>query len=150
MDELAMDSVQVDPNCPFCAIVSGREHASVMHRWDDCVAFSPLRPATLGHSLVVPISHIRTIWDLDSVTAQKLSIRVLEMAVVLRKVLDLADMNIIQSNGELATQTVPHLHVHLVPRYPHDAMGDIWPSGSRVEEAETRRVAAEVSKSFTD
>lgn len=143
-------TANIDPNCPFCAIIAGRQQALIVHRWVDCIALSPLRPATLGHTLVIPVSHVPTIWDLSSIEAQQLAVRVREMGLVLREALHLSDMNVIQSNGSQATQTVSHLHVHLVPRYQHDAMGRIWPQFGQIDESATQRIVFEIDRCFKE
>lgn len=117
-----------DTSCPFCAIIMGEGPARVVHRDDHAVAFFPLRPAALGHTLVVPRRHIPDIWELPEQTAAHLTHTVLRVAAALRTAIAPDGLNIIQSNGAAATQTVPHLHAHLVPRWAADAMGPIWPA----------------------
>lgn len=115
-------------SCPFCAIIMGEGWAREVYRDDHAVAFFPLRPAALGHTLVVPRRHIPDIWELPEADAACLSRTVLRVAAALRTAVTPDGLNIIQSNGVAATQTVPHLHVHLVPRWAADAMGPIWPA----------------------
>ena len=117
-----------DTSCPFCAIIMGEGWARVVYRDDYAVAFFPLQPAALGHTLVVPRRHIPDIWELPEQTAAHLSLAVLRVASALRVAVAPDGLNIIQSSGAVATQTVPHLHVHLVPRWAPDAMGPIWPA----------------------
>lgn len=114
--------------CPFCAIIMGEGWAREVYRDDHAVAFFPLRPAALGHTLVVPRRHIPDIWELPEADAACLSRTVLRVATALRTAVTPDGLNIIQSSGAAATQTVPHLHVHLVPRWAADAMGPIWPA----------------------
>ncbi|RKW25198.1 MAG: HIT family protein [Corynebacterium sp.] len=116
------------PSCQFCAIIMGEGPARVVYRDDHAVAFFPLRPAALGHTLVVPRRHIPDIWELPEAAAACLSRAVLRVAAALRTAVAPDGLNIIQSSGAAATQTVPHLHVHLVPRWAADAMGPIWPA----------------------
>ena len=115
-------------SCPFCAIIMGEGWAREIYRDDHAVAFFPLRPATLGHTRVVPRRHIPDIWELPEADAACLSRTVLRVATALRAAVTPDGLNIIQSNGVAATQTVPHLHVHLVPRWAADVMGPIWPA----------------------
>ncbi len=116
-----------DPDCDFCAIVAQQEDAREVLRTDQVVAFFPLEPATLGHTMVIPRRHLPSIWHLDDATAAVLATATLIVARAVRDALDPSGLNIIQSNGRAATQTVPHLHVHVVPRWQDDAMGPIWP-----------------------
>ncbi|UKA73594.1 HIT family protein [Arthrobacter sp. FW306-06-A] len=115
-------------NCPFCEIVQLDDpDAREVYRDDHVVAFFPLEPATLGHTLVVPREHVQDIWGLKEETASRLALVTVRLANVMRGALRPEGLNVIQSNGEVATQTVPHLHVHLVPRWRGDAVGRIWP-----------------------
>lgn len=104
----------------------GEGWAREVYRDDHAVAFFPLQPASLGHTLVVPRRHIPDIWALPEQTAAHLSRTVLRVAAALRTAVAPDGLNIIQSSGAAATQTVPHLHAHLVPRWAADAMGPIW------------------------
>ena len=94
------------------------------------MAFFPLRPATLGHTLVIPTTHVPDIWTLDESTASSLARATLAVARAVKKAVQPEGLNVIQSNGAVATQTVGHLHVHVVPRWKGDAMGQIWPTKS--------------------
>jgi histidine triad (HIT) family protein len=117
-----------ETDCPFCAIIQREDpDAREIYRDEAVVAFFPQEPATLGHTLVVPRRHIDDIWSLDKETATRLAGVTVRLAAVMREALRLEGLNVIQSNGEVATQTVRHLHVHLVPRWEGDALGRIWP-----------------------
>lgn len=120
-----MDSMS--PGCDFCEIVARQEDAREVLRTEHLVGFFPLEPATLGHTLLIPRAHIADIWGLDAETAQHLTEATLDLAHAIRAAMKPDGLNIIQSNGAAATQTVPHLHVHLVPRWDSDDMGRIWP-----------------------
>ena len=116
--------------CAFCAVVARDEPVLELLRTDNVVAFFPDEPATLGHTLVVPRAHIPDVWSLDEPTSRHLTVATLIVARAVRDALAPAGLNIIQSNGEAATQSVFHLHVHLVPRYTNDDMGPIWPDAT--------------------
>jgi len=115
-------------DCPFCEIIKLDDpDAREVYRDDNVVAFFPLEPATLGHTLVVPRQHVIDIWSLDEDTGAQLARVTMRLAKVMRRALQPEGLNVIQSNGEAATQTVCHLHVHVVPRWAGDAVGRIWP-----------------------
>jgi len=117
-----------EADCPFCEIVRREDaEAREVYRDTNVVAFFPLEPATLGHTLAIPTLHVPDVWSLDEATGSALARVVLRLAGVMRRALKPEGLNIIQSNGEAATQTVPHLHVHLVPRWAGDTVGRIWP-----------------------
>jgi len=120
--------VTQNPDCEFCDIVAREEDVREVLRTDKIVAFFPSDPATLGHTLIIPREHIPDIWSLDVETARELADATMVVARAVRQALPMDGLNIIQSNGEAATQTVFHLHVHVVPRQNGDGMGRIWPT----------------------
>ncbi|MFL6090193.1 MAG: HIT family protein [Aeromicrobium sp.] len=124
-----------DPGCNFCEIAATEEPAREVLRTDSIVAFFPTNPATLGHTLVVPRDHIRDIWSLDQATSHELTDATLKVAHGVKNALNMDGLNIIQSNGEAATQSVFHLHVHVVPRRSNDDIGRIWPPATSWSEA---------------
>lgn len=105
--------------CVFCRIVQDAAPAEIVHRWDDAVAFVPLNPVTPGHVLVVPNEHVRDASEDPVVTAQ-----------AMYRAADLASQytafNLISSAGAAATQTIFHLHWHLVPRRDGDELTLPW------------------------
>ena len=113
--------------CVFCRIVAGAASARMVARFPDVVAFLPLRPAVLGHTLVVPKRHIAGIDGLDRSTAHALTDAVLDVAARVQAVVCPAGLNVVQSTGAAASQSVFHLHVHVVPRTVGDGLPDLWP-----------------------
>jgi histidine triad (HIT) family protein len=125
-----------DKECTFCDIVWKDSPARIVCESDECLAFFPFSPATRGHTLVVPRKHVQDIWALDV----ELGIQVLDTTLLVSRALRASlkpdGLNIINSAGEAASQTVRHLHIHLVPRWHNDRMGKIWPA-KEVWSAET-------------
>jgi len=117
----------LSPDCVFCRIVAGAASARMVARFPDVVAFLPLRPAVLGHTLVVPKRHIAGIDGLDRSTAHALTDAVLDVAARVQAVVRPAGLNVVQSTGAAATQSVSHLHVHVVPRTVGDGLPALWP-----------------------
>jgi histidine triad (HIT) family protein len=109
-----------DPNCPFCKILAGEEPATIHSNWDDTIIITPLNPVTSGHRLAIPIAHV-THPDQDLLTTALTFARAAQYAGTLG-----CDYNLIVSSGPIATQTVSHLHVHIVPRYPGDGLRLPW------------------------
>lgn len=131
--------IEDDPyadGCAFCAIISGMEPAQELFRSDAIVAFFPDYPAVLGHTLVVPRSHIPDLHSLDRPTAHALADAILEVAPAIIEATAAGGLNVIQSNGSVAGQSVFHLHVHLVPRTHGDRMPDLWPRDKDWPESE--------------
>ena len=117
-----------EPDCAFCDIIAGDAPARIVSRRLGVTVFLPDEPATRGHVLVVPDDHTADIWALSQGTARNLASEVLRVAAAARDAMRPEGLNVIQSNGRAATQTVNHLHVHVVPRWASDAVEDFWPS----------------------
>lgn len=110
--------------CPFCGRIDrGEFDYSDAHS----VAFEPLNPVTPGHFLVVPKAHVSN--ALQAPRAAGLAVR---YAAELAGNMGLTAFNIITSSGRAATQTVFHLHVHIVPRHDGDGLALPW-TGQRAE-----------------
>lgn len=125
-----------DPDCAFCEIVQGDDRdAREVYRDDHVVAFFPTEPAVLGHTMVVPRRHIPDIWTLDDDIAAHLACATIAIAGAIKRTVRPEGLNIIQSNGAAASQTVMHLHIHLVPRHTGDSIGRIWPPETHYAEA---------------
>ena len=135
-------------DCDFCAIIRREEPAEIVAETASTLAFFPLRPATLGHTLIVPKEHVEDLWSLDEPTAEVLASFVLPLAHALRAAFQPQGLNVIQSNGRAASQTVMHLHVHLVPRWRDDPIGDIWPEPEPSSQEELRAAARQLRKAL--
>lgn len=108
-------------DCVFCRIVAGVEPANIVERSATHVVFPPLAPHASGHLLFVPTCHVA-----DAAENQ------LESALLMAKAAQYVrdhgfPANIITSVGAEATQTVFHLHIHVIPRGPHDGLPQDWP-----------------------
>lgn len=109
------------PSCVFCDIVAGDAPAQVVRRWNDATAFIPLDPVVPdgGHVLVVPNDHIRDVSDMP-VSAADTMVRAIELASAWES------FNVITSAGKAATQSIFHLHWHIVRREPGDQLMVPW------------------------
>jgi histidine triad (HIT) family protein len=134
-----------DPDCPFCEIVHRDDpDAREIYRDESVVAFFPTEPATLGHTLLIPRNHVPQIWDLEDDVAGRMATATLAIASAIRRAVVPQGMNIIQSNGKAASQSVFHLHVHIVPRWEGDAIGEIWPPQSNYSGVAKDRAWADI------
>ena len=126
--------------CAFCAIVAGdRETSHVVHETDEVVAFLDIRPVFVGHTLVVPRGHIETLLDLPSEAIGPYFTEVQRVTAAVTKAMDAQGTFVAMNN--VVSQSVPHLHTHVVPRRRKDGLrGFFWPRtkyGSEAEIAET-------------
>lgn len=107
-------------DCPFCDRIAAGEYDDRSRRFD-AVTFEPLNPVTKGHRLVVPVSHVTSALGHPSIAADVMAFATLTAARY-----DVAECNFITSAGPLASQTVMHLHLHIVPRTPADGLALPW------------------------
>lgn len=113
--------------CEFCAIGSGTDGSvEVVAEGKEWTAFFPLKPATPGHTLLIPRSHVNDLWELNEPLSTILMSAVIDVGRAINVALDPSGMNLITSAGDVAEQTVFHLHFHLLPRWENDGFGPIW------------------------
>ncbi|MCF2526616.1 HIT family protein [Yinghuangia soli] len=141
-----MGSSQERQNCAFCAIASGAAPAAIVFEAEDSVGFLPLNPATFGHTLIIPRRHFRDLWEIPKDVMADLMKSALVVAHGIRDALRPEGMNIINSAGEVASQTIFHIHVHLVPRWQDDRMGRLWPPDEPQDEAARRETARRIAE----
>lgn len=104
--------------CVFCARIAAREYDSY---GPHVVGFEPLDPVTPGHYLFLPRTHVE-----HAAAAPMLFGTVAAMAAEQALLRELASYNLITSGGPASTQSIPHLHVHLIPRTPGDGLTLPW------------------------
>ena len=123
--------------CAFCAIVAGDVDAEVVHRDDVAVAFLDRTPLFPGHLLVVPTTHVVTLPELDDVGPFFERVKRMAAAVPVA----LGAQGTFVANNNVVSQSVAHLHVHVVPRTKGDGLrGFFWPR-SRYAAGEAAAVA---------
>jgi histidine triad (HIT) family protein len=88
--------------------------ARVVAETPDALAFFPVRPVCLGHTIVIPKAHVRDLWAADGLMTVQLMQVVINVGHAIRAALQPESLNLISSAGEAASQTVFHLHLHVV------------------------------------
>jgi histidine triad (HIT) family protein len=132
-----------DP-CLFCAIGAGTVPASVVWRDQRVCAFLDARPVFKGHVLVVPRAHVPTLLDLPDDDTGVLFGAVRRIAAAVERALG-ADGTFVAMNNKVS-QSVPHLHVHVVPRRRKDGLrGFFWPRVAYASDQEREQIAAQVA-----
>ena len=115
-----------DPSCIFCKIVAGELPARVVDQDERTIAFMDIAPATRGHALVIPRAHSQ---DLLSVAEEDLAAAgaaARRLAARMTQRLGADGVNLLNSCGRAAWQTVFHFHVHVIPRYEGDPLRLPW------------------------
>lgn len=129
-------------DCAFCAIVAGTAEAEVVLDDEVAVGFLDTRPLFPGHTLVVPRTHHETLVDLPPEEVGPLFVRARRVAAAVVEVLA-AQGSFVALNNTVS-QSVPHLHVHVVPRTRGDGLrGFFWPRTTYAE-GQAEEVAARV------
>lgn len=105
--------------CPFCKIIAGQAPADILYEELAATVIAPLNPVTDGHVLVIPPYHVRDAIENPDVTGAT-------MEVAVRYARRVGQCNLITSVGPDATQSVWHLHIHVVPRRPNDGLILPW------------------------
>ena len=134
--------------CAFCLIVEGAAAAHIVYADDDCVAFLDRTPVFHGHVLVVPRSHVETLVDLPLQLIEPLFAVARMFAVALPVALDAHGTFVAINN--VVSQSVAHLHVHVVPRRRKDGLrGFFWPRQRYESDARMSETAAAIRAAVT-
>jgi histidine triad (HIT) family protein len=118
-----------DPDCIFCKIAAGELPGAIVDEDEHTVAFMDINPATRGHALVIPRRHSENLLEIEAAdleatvrAAQRLAQRVSDR-------LGADGVNLLNSCGRAAWQTVFHFHIHVIPRYAGDPLRLPWEPG---------------------
>ncbi|WP_099222028.1 HIT family protein [Listeria costaricensis] len=125
-------------DCIFCKIAKGDIPSAKVYEDEKVYAFLDLSQVTKGHTLIIPKTHARNIFDLPEDEAAEVFRRVPKIANALKETLALEGLNVLNNNEEVASQSVFHTHIHLLPRYSaKDDFGLKWKdnSGSYTQES---------------
>jgi histidine triad (HIT) family protein len=129
--------------CAFCAIAAGELPAATVLADGVVAAFLDTRPLFKGHVLVVPLAHAETLTDLPAEQVGPYFVRVRAIAAAVEKGLGAAGTFVAMNNR--VSQSVPHLHTHVVPRNPKDGLrGFFWPRTKYAGDAEAAEYATRV------
>jgi histidine triad (HIT) family protein len=134
-----------DRACPFCEIVAGRQPAHVVLDDEATLAFLDARPLFPGHTLLVPRQHHETLADLPSDQLGRYFERAQRLSRAMEQAFGAAGSFVAINNR--VSQSVPHLHTHVVPRNRKDGLrGFFWPRSRYTDDAEAAAVAARLRK----
>jgi histidine triad (HIT) family protein len=135
--------------CIFCSIIDNELGAVKIFEDSMFVAFMDRYPINTGHTLVLPKKHHKDIFTMGNDEIGKLFSTVSFLAKGIVKALDAKGLNIGQNNGRAANQIVPHVHVHIIPRYNYDSPNGRWPSRNLISDEELDKIAQKIKASLT-
>ena len=122
-------------DCVFCMIRDGKIPSAKVYDDERTLAFMDINPLTRGHCLVATRAHAATLYDVEPEDLKAAIATAKKVAGAIRKALNPDGLNLLQANGAAAFQSVPHFHLHLIPRWTGDGKGFDWKvvPGSREE-----------------
>jgi histidine triad (HIT) family protein len=127
-------------DCVFCDIIAGLAPAHLVLADEEAVAFLDARPVFKGHVLVMPREHAETLADLPAGSVGPFFLRVQRVSAVMPSALGCQGTFVAANN--VVSQSVPHLHVHVVPRTKGDGLrGFFWPRGRYADDEEAAEYA---------
>jgi histidine triad (HIT) family protein len=115
-----------DPDCVFCKILTGELSSTIVDEDERTIAFMDIAPATRGHALVIPRAHSADLLSVGPEDLAAVALASQRLATRMRERLRADGVNLVNSCGAIAWQTVFHFHIHVIPRYAEDPLRLPW------------------------
>ena len=131
-------------SCIFCEIVEKKRPGHFIYEDDNYVAFLDRYPIDTGHALVLPRNHFEKVTDMPADKVGELFSRIPKIARAVIKTTQADAFSMAQNNGRAAKQIVPHVHVHIIPRY--NSKGTIWTKRNIASDEELQALAEKIRK----
>ena len=132
--------------CIFCDVIDGKLPSHMIYDDDDCLAILDRYPIDKGHSLIITREHYEKITDMSIDDVSKLFSKVPKIINAIIKATGADAFSIAQNNGKSAKQIIPHVHIHLIPRY--NATGTLWTKRKIMSEDELKQLAEKIKNCF--
>jgi histidine triad (HIT) family protein len=113
-------------DCVFCKIRDGQIPSVKLYEDQRTLAFMDINPLNPGHCLVVTKAHAATIFEADPADLHAAITAAKKVAAAVRSAMQADGLNVLQANGAAAFQSVPHFHLHVIPRWTNDGKGLDW------------------------
>ena len=130
--------------CIFCDIIQGKKQGHFIYEDDTHVAFLDKYPIDHGHSLVLPREHFEKVTDMTADKVGDLFSKVPKIAKAIIQTTNADAFSMTQNNGRAAKQIVPHVHVHIIPRF--NDKGTIWTKREIVNDDALKILAEKIRK----
>ena len=128
--------------CIFCEILEGKRDGHILYEDDSHVSFLDKYPIDVGHSLLIPREHHERITDMTPENVGKLFSLVPKIAKAILAGTQADAFSIAQNNGRAAKQIIPHVHIHIIPRY--NSKGTIWTKRQISTDSELEELAKKI------
>ena len=116
--------------CPFCAIIEGSAPSWIIHRTDKVICFLPRKCEVYGQTIIATIDHVQDIYTAGDQHLAAVIDAVKMLAEHYKLKVGATGINLLHASGDAAQQSVPHFHVHLIPRFTNDRI-NAWPAFDR-------------------
>lgn len=130
--------------CIFCSIIAGQEPSVQIHSDNGFLVLMDKYPINPGHALVMPTKHYETLLQMPPAEVGKLYSLVPTIAKAIISAVKADGFNVGQNNGIAANQIVPHVHVHIVPRFHDDSPDGKWPSRRVASQEDITKIAQKI------
>jgi len=135
-------------SCIFCSIVAGSQPSVNIYRDSDIVVIMDKYPINTGHTLVIPTKHYNDLLHMPPVEVAKLYSLVPAFSRAVVSAVNADGFNVGQNNGIAANQIVPHVHVHIVPRFIDDSPDGKWPARRVASHDDLVKIGSKIRKEF--
>lgn len=133
-------------DCIFCDIISRNREGHFIYEDENHVAFLDKYPIDKGHTLVVPKNHYEKITDMPEEKVGVLFSKIPKIAQAIMKTTGAVAFSLAQNNGRAAKQIIPHVHVHIIPRYAE--MGAVWTKRTIPSSDDLNSQASQIKSNF--
>ena len=137
-----------DKDCIFCKIAAGEVPCSKILEDDSAIAFLDIGPLAKGHTLLIPKDHYVTVDEMPPELAGAVLKHLPTLVKAVKSVTNCEGVNILQNNGRVAHQAIPHVHFHIIPRRAGDEFHFNWPAGS-YSEGEIEQLAQKIRENLS-
>src|ERR1041385_2850332 len=136
----------VAEHCTFCSIIAGELPSVQIYRDSQVIVIMDKYPINIGHTLVIPLKHYKNLLEMPAGEVSSLYMTVPTVARAVVSAVKADGFNIGQNNGIAANQIVPHVHVHIVPRFHDDSPDGKWPARRVVAQEELNKMARRIKE----
>ena len=139
---------EVNGNCIFCRIIKKDIPNAIIYENDKFLGFMDKYTINHGHTLIVPKQHYDNILEMPAEIVGEMFSLIPSLAKAITSVIESDGFNINQNNGKSANQIVPHVHVHIVPRYSAEKVKGQWPTRKIAKMEELQELALKITESI--
>ena len=133
-------------NCIFCDMIEGKMPCYMIYHDDDCIVILDKYPIDNGHSLIITKKPYEKLTDMGVDEVAKLFSKIPKIANAIMSATNADAFSIAQNNGKAAKQIVPHVHIHIIPRY--NATGTLWTKRKILSDIELDDLSQKIKKYF--